>query len=94
MKSVYNHVKKNAEIIFFTYPSLDNYMAHHWYDPWSEEEGFLQGLPKGDVYSWYKGNIHPDDMSKKVLREDHKICLFNNSTHTEGNYDEEIKNLW
>jgi len=94
MKSVYTHVKNNPEVIFFTYPSLDNYMAHHWYDPWAEDKGFLQGFPQGDIYSWYKGNIYPVDMSKKVLRKDHKICLFNNSTHTEGDYDEEIKTLW
>ena len=94
MKAVYNHVKNNAEVIFFTYPSLDNYMVHHWYDPWKEDEGFLQGFPKGDVYSWYKGNIYPDDMEKGKLREDHKICLFNNSTHIEGDNIEEIKTLW
>ena len=93
MTSVLQHVKDNAEVIFFTYPSLDNYFAHHWYNPW-EDEGDLQGFPKGDIYSWYKGNIYPEDMEINKLRPDHKICLFNNSTYTEGNSDEEIKKLW
>ena len=93
MTSVLQHVKDNVEVIFFTYPSLDNYFAHHWYNPW-EDEGDLQGFPKGDIYSWYKGNIYPEDMEINKLRPDHKICLFNNSTYTEGNSDEEIKKLW
>ena len=94
MKPVYNHINNNTEVIFFTYPSLDNYIVHHLYDPWNEEKGFLQGFPKGDIYSWYKGNIFPDDMEKKKVRKDHKICLFNNSTQTEGVNDDEIKELW
>jgi len=94
MKPVWDQVKGNTEVIFFTYPSLDNYMAHHWYDPWNEDDGFLQGFPQGDIYSWYKGNVFPDDMELKKIRKDHKICLFNNSTHTEGVSDEEIKKLW
>ena len=94
MLPVWEHVKQHAEIIFFTYPSLDNYMAHHWYDPWNEDGGFLQGFPQGDIYSWYKGNVFPDDMELKKVRTDHKICLFNNSTYTEGANDGEIKKLW
>ena len=54
----------------------------------------MEPFPKGDIYSWYKGNIFPDDMELKKLRTDHKICLFNNSTHVEGVYDDEIKKLW
>ena len=92
MVPVWDHVKSNKEFIFFTYPSLDNYFAHHWYDPWKEDEGFLQGFPQGDIYSWYKGNIFPDDMEKKKKREDHKICLFNNSAETSD--VEELKSLW
>jgi len=92
MVPVWEHVKLNKELIFFTYPSLDNYFAHHWYDPWKEDEGFLQGFPQGDIYSWYKGNIFPDDMEKKKIREDHKICLFNNSAETSD--VEELKSLW
>ena len=94
MIPVWEHVKKNAEVIFFTYPSLDNYFAHHWYDPWNEDEGFLQGFPQGDIYSWYKGNVFPDDMATNKIREDHKICLFNNSGYAAGENDDEIKKLW
>ena len=47
-----------------------------------------------EIYSWYKGNIFPDDMDLETLRKDHKICLFNNSTHVEGVNTEEIKKLW
>jgi len=94
MVPVWNHVVDNAEVVFFTSPSLDNYFAHHWYDPWKEDDGFLRGFPQGDIYSWYKGNVFPDDMEKKKIREDHKICLFNNSKHTEGVNTDEIKELW
>ena len=53
--------------------------------------------PKGDIYSWYKGNIFQDDMEAKKIREDHKICLFNNSTVEtyEDMFEiEELKKLW
>ena len=91
MKPVLQHVKDNAEVIFFTYPSLDNYFGHHWYNPW-EDSGYVQGFPQGDIYSWYKGNVFPDDMERNKLRTNHKICLFNNSA--ENNDVEEMKSLW
>ena len=50
------------------------------------------------MYSWYKGNIFPNDMDLKKIRNDHKICLFNNSADTKNNehmYEiDEIKELW
>ena len=53
--------------------------------------------PKGDVYSWYKGNVFPEDMETKKIRKDQKICLFNNSTVEtyEDMFEiEELKKLW
>ena len=82
---------------FFTYPSIDNYLNHRWYNIWKENSGFFKGFPKGDIYSWYKGNVFPDDMEAKKIREDHKICLFNNSTVEtyEDMFEiEELKKLW
>jgi lipopolysaccharide biosynthesis glycosyltransferase len=93
MRKIYNHINKNKEVIFFTYPTIDNYLNHFWYDIWEENEGFLQGFPEGDVYSWYKGNIFGKDMERKILRPEHKICLFNNSTTDDGDVNE-IKELW
>ena len=29
------------------------------------DRSFLNVFPKGDIYSWYKGNIFPDDMEPK-----------------------------
>lgn len=58
---------------------------------------FLQGFPKGYFYSWYKGNIFPDDMEDHKLRLDHKVCLFNNSYNSpddEMKDIEDIKKLW
>ena len=56
----------------------------HFYNVWDEKVSFFRGFPKGDIYSWFKGNIYPDDMKTKVLRkEDLKICLFNNSASSE-----------
>jgi len=93
MRKIYNHINENKEVIFFTYPTIDNYLNHFWYDIWEENEGFLQGFPEGAVYSWYKGNIFGKDMARKILRPEHKICLFNNSTADDGDVNE-IKELW
>jgi hypothetical protein len=98
LKPIYDHVNKNSEVIFFTYRTIDNYYNHFFYDMWKENESFFNVYPKGDVYSWYKGNIFPNDMELKKLRTDHKICLFNNSadkTNNEHMYQiKEIKKLW
>ena len=96
-KSIYTHIDQNKDVIFFTYPTIDNYFNHHFYSVWDEKVSFFRGFPQGDVYSWYKGNVFPDDMETKILRKDHKICLFNNSaTKEEGDKHEsmfEIKEL-
>ena len=98
LKPIYEHVNKNAEVIFFTYRTIDNYYLHFFYNIWEENKSFFNVYPKGDVYSWYKGNIFPEDMILKKLRTDHKICLFNNSADTKNNehmYEiDEIKQLW
>ena len=91
---VWREIYANPELTFFTYPSIDNYFNHRWYNIWNEDESFFRGFPKGDTYSWYKGNIFPDDMAEKTKRHDHKICLFNNSTQTEGDNDDEMKEHW
>ena len=100
--SVYWQVNTYAEYIFFTYSTIDNYFNHNWYDITNEAEGFFQGFSKGTVYSWYKGNIFPDDMEANKLRYDQVLCLFNNSHSVKNNKrgDEhmseikEIKELW
>jgi hypothetical protein len=98
LKPIYDHVTKNSEVIFFTYRTIDNYYNHFFYNMWEENESFFNVYPKGDVYSWYKGNIFPEDMDLKKLRTDHKICLFNNSADIKNNehmYEiDEIKQLW
>lgn len=102
LKPIYDHVNNNAEVIFFTYRTIDNYYNHFFYNIWNEEDSFFNVYPKGDVYSWYKGNIFPNDMTLKQLRPDHKICLFNNSAAVNTNKTkdehmneiEEIKRLW
>ncbi len=91
---VWKRIRANADVIFFTYPSADNYFNHHWYDCWDEDSGFFRAFPQGDIYSYYKGNIFPDDMKKKLLRPELKIGLFNNSGYEEGENDDEIKDLW
>ena len=98
LKPIYDHVTKNSEVIFFTYRTIDNYYNHFFYNMWEENESFFNVYPKGDVYSWYKGNVFPDDMTLKKLRTDQKICLFNNSADIKNNehmYEiDEIKKLW
>lgn len=77
---IYRHINEHKEVVFFTYRTIDNYFNHHFFKPWDEKVSFFSGFPQGDVYSWYKGNVFPDDMDKQKIRKDHKICLFNNST--------------
>ena len=91
---VWKKIKDNAEVIFFTYPSADNYFNHHWYNCWNEDKGFFRGFPKGDIYSWYKGNIFPDDMEKNKLRPELKIGLFNNSGYDEGDEDDKLHKIY
>ena len=97
LKPIYDHVEKYKEVIFFTYRTIYNYLAHHFYDVWDESRGYFKGFPKGDIYSWYKGNVYPVDMEEKLLRPEYKICLFNNSAakiDEHMNEIEEIKELW
>ena len=89
---IYKHIDKHLDVIFFTYPTIDNYLNHFWYDMHDGEKSFFNVFPQGDIYSWYKGNSFPNDMAAKKLRTDCKICLFNNSG--ENNDVEELKSLW
>ena len=57
MISVYNHIEKHKEVTFFTYRTIDNYFNHNFYKIWNEKVSFFNVYPKGDIYSWYKGNI-------------------------------------
>lgn len=97
LRCVYEHIEKYKELIFFTYRTIDNYLAHNFYDIWDENNSYFNYFPKGDIYSWYKGNIFPFDMDEKVIRLNQKICLFNNSaskSEEHMNEIEEIKLLW
>ena len=94
LKDVFDNINRNAEVIFFTYPSADNYFNHHWYNIWDEDASFFQGFPQGDIYSWYKGNVYPDDMEKYKLRENMKICLYNNSGYGEGDSDDKLHKIY
>ena len=87
---VYNHIRKNAAMVFFTYRTIDNYFNHFFYNIHNEEESFFRGYPKGMIYSWYKGNIFDEDMELKKLRKDHMICLFNNSA---SGIDEDMNDI-
>ena len=62
----------------------------------------FRGFEQGVAYSWYKGNIFPDDMEKNKLRTKNMVCLFNNSYSInsgkmgdEHMYEiDEVKALW
>ena len=96
LQKVYKHINDNLDVIFFTYPTIDNYLNHFWYnmheETQSDDISFLNVFPEGNIYSWYKGNIFPHDMEPKKKRQECKICLFNNSG--EDNDTEELKSLW
>ena len=93
LQPVYDEINRNIEYIFFTYKTIDNYFNQAWYDLHDEKAGFFKGFPKGLIYSWYKGNIYPEDMYKKVLRENCMICLFNNSASGIDEHMDEVKEL-
>ena len=82
LQKVYKHINDNLDVIFFTYPTIDNYLNHFWYnmheETQSDDKSFL--------------NIFPHDMEPKKKRQECKICLFNNSG--EDNDTEELKSLW
>ena len=91
--------KNNLKIVAQKRIKLSIEQAKSFYDIHNEDEGFFKPFPKNDIYSWYKGNIFPDDMGKKILRPDCKICLFNNSYVWKDkaehmNQIDEIKRLW
>lgn len=90
---VYHQINKHAEYIFFTYKTIDNYINHCWYDMSEDELSFFNVFEPGITYSWYKGNIYPNDMKKNVLRKDHMICLFNNSAQGIDEHMHEIEEL-
>ena len=92
LNKIYSHIASNLDVLFFTYPTIDNYLNHFWYDMLDDDKSFFSVFPQGDVYSYYRGNIWPDDLEEKKIRLDHKICLFNNSAET--NDIEELKSLW
>lgn len=79
LEIIYLHVLNNIQKIFFTYKTLDNYFAHHWYKYYDIENSLFQGFPKNIFYSWKKGNIFPDDMEINYHRDYCKIKLFNDS---------------
>ena len=93
LKLVYDEINRNADYIFFTYKTIDNYFNQCWYNVHDENDGFFKGFPKGMIYSWYKGNIYPEDMYKKVLRENCMICLFNNSASGIDEHMDEVKEI-
>ena len=93
LQPVYDEINRNIEYIFFTYKTIDNYFNQAWYDLHDDKAGFFKGFPKGLIYSWYKGNIYPEDMYKKVLRENCMICLFNNSASGIDEHMDEVKEL-
>lgn len=89
--NVHMDIDRNLDFTFFTYKTLDNYLNRNWYDIDQDQSKMFNFFPKGKIYSWYKGNIFPDDMETNVLRKDHIVCLFNNNTIED---DRAIEKLW
>mgnify|MGYP003133553907 FL=1 len=91
LKDIYHHIEANIEYIFFTYKTIDNYFNRVWYDIRNDKSEKFNLFEKNKIYSWYKGNIFPDDMETNVLRKDHIVCLFNNNTIED---DKAIEEVW
>ena len=91
LKDIYKHIEDNIEYIFFTYKTIDNYLNRVWYNIEKDESKKFNLFEKNKIYSWYKGNVFPDDMETNVLRKDHIVCLFNNNTIED---DKAIEEVW
>ena len=91
LKDVYNQVNDNLEYVFFTYKTIDNYLNRLWYNIEKDKSEKFNLFEKHKIYSWYKGNVFPMDTQNKILRKDHLVCLFNNSS---GEDDKAIEKVW
>ena len=91
LKDIYKHIEDNIEYIFFTYKTIDNYLNRVWYNIEKDESKKFNLFEKNKIYSWYKGNVFPNDMETNVLRKDHIVCLFNNNTIED---DKAIEEVW
>jgi hypothetical protein len=96
MLPVFDHIVKHKDVIFFTYPTLDNYLAHNWYDMDLEGDySFFNVFSWRDVESHYKGRLHTSYISEYAfdLRENPNpaIELFNNSDLTAK---DDLEKLW
>ena len=38
LQKVYKHINDNLDVIFFTYPTIDNYLNHFWYNMHEETQ--------------------------------------------------------
>jgi hypothetical protein len=95
MQPVFDHIVKHSDVIFFTYPTLDNYFAHFWYDLDNEGESFFNVFFWGDIESYYKCKVHSsyvEEYYKDSLENTSPIIeLFNNS---ELDAKDDLEKLW
>lgn len=94
LKQIYNHIidpKQNTPYIFQAFKTIDNYLNRIWYNIENDKSDIFNVFEKGIIYSWYKGNIYPSDMEIKKIRNNHILCLFNNSSLED---DKDIEKLW
>lgn len=94
LKQIYNHIidpKRNTPYIFQAFKTIDNYLNRIWYNIENDKSDIFNVFEKGIIYSWYKGNIYPSDMEIKKIRNNHILCLFNNSSLED---DKDIEKLW
>ena len=94
LKQIYDHIidpKRNTPYIFQAFKTIDNYLNRIWYNIENDKSDIFNVFEKGIIYSWYKGNIYPSDMEIKKIRNNHILCLFNNSSLED---DKDIEKLW
>lgn len=90
LQPVFNHILDNIDVVFFTYPTIDNYFAHFWYDLNKEKEAFFNVFSAEYIESYYKGRIHKSHKIK--CKEDSTIIeLFNNS---DLSAKDDLEKLW
>jgi lipopolysaccharide biosynthesis glycosyltransferase len=80
MQPVFNHVEEHLDILFFTYPTIDNYFSHFWYDLYDDNNCSFSVFSWHDIESHYKGRVHPSYCSEDLPGSPKPIIeLFNNS---------------
>ena len=90
LQPIFDHIKNHLDVIFFTYPTIDNYFAHFWHDLDNEDKCFFSVFSYEDITSHYKGRTFVED-GKYLDFGTAIIELFNNDKLSSK---DDLEKLW